>query len=70
MNKVIEEKKRFMKKWNERCDYSGMLRVIYENDHSHDDGGHGDGEDHSDEEVGSMGDGEGLEVPQNLEEAS
>lgn len=35
MNKVIEEKKRFMKKWNERCDYSGMLRVIYEDDHSH-----------------------------------
>ena len=68
MNKVIEEKKRFMKKWNERCDYSGMLRVIYENDHSHDEGGHG--EDNSGAEVGSIGDGEGLGVPQNLEEAS
>ena len=43
MSRVMEEKQRFMKKWNDRCDYSGMLRVIYEDDHSHDEGGGAEG---------------------------
>ena len=50
MNKVMEEKQRFMKKWNDRCDYSGMLRVIYEDDHSHGDEDHDEDGDNDEEE--------------------
>ena len=48
MNKVIEEKNRLVEKWNDRCDYSGMLRVIYEGDHGH--GDEHEDDDHRDEE--------------------
>ena len=42
MTKIIEEKKRLIGKWHERADYSGILRVIYEDDHSHGEADQGD----------------------------
>jgi hypothetical protein len=57
MSRVMEEKQKFMKKWNDRCDYSGMLRVIYEDDHSH-------GSEH-DEEGEGEGSSQGAEIPKS-----
>jgi len=48
MERILEEKQRLMSRWNQRADYSGMLRVIYEDDHSH-----GDGDD-SDEKIAEV----------------
>ena len=62
MEKVLEEKKRLMSRWNMRADYSGMMRVIYEDDHSH---GHGHGgapDDHHE-----VPEGEHLHGSENLE---
>lgn len=70
MDRIMEEKQRFMKRWNERADYSGMLRVIYEDDHSHGEDGHHEevcypekgGPGDSDDQDESP-DGENIELP-------
>lgn len=56
-----------MSKWNARCDYSGMLRVIYEDDHSHGDEDHGD---EDEDGGGSISASEGIEISPNGDDAA